>query len=197
MHHDVWSKWNEASKNIGGGNRGCAVARPLRLRFFESKLEAHHEVHPRHRVAFEGVQHRSAFLLAYSIGTEDVVNLLLLIVDALHDLPLLPLALAGVVLRVTLGRQIAAKSHGDRAGGDLRQSSQDNQFGHAHGAGKSSSQRKWDSETVSHPDDDVAHQVAGGKMPFLMQNICMLMRHASKTSRIKRRCRVPGTEPAR
>ena len=71
------------------------------------------------------------------------------------------------MLGVALGRQVAAQSHGDRTGGDLREPGRDD---HGRGRGRDPGQPGRECERngqpVGHADHDVADELAGGEVAF-------------------------------
>ena len=79
---------------------------------------------------------------------------------------------AGVVFGVAAGSEVAAQSHGDGAGGDLRQAGDHHDVAGGDGAGESGGQREGNGESIGHADDHVANLLAAGEMLFYA---CVLM----------------------
>ena len=95
------------------------------------------------------------------VGVEDLIDLLLLILAAFYHFAFFPQALAAVVLGIAARGEIAAQSHGDGAGGDLRQPGEHDDVQGLDRAGEAGGQREGHGEAVGHADDDVADDVPG------------------------------------
>src|ERR1019366_7849645 len=90
---------------------------------------------------------------------EDLADLLLLLARNLGDLLALPLPLAGPGVGLALGGEVAAESHRDGAGGQLRNARDEDDACVRDGAGEAGREREGDGEAVGHPEDDVAHDL--------------------------------------
>ena len=84
----------------------------------------------------------------------------------LFHLALLALALFRVVLSIALSGQITAKTHRDRTGSYLCETRCNDDARTVNRTRQSGRQRKGNSQSVGHANDNVAHGFARGKVSF-------------------------------
>ena len=141
--------------------RGLGRSRPSSKRIMKSA----HASGRFFRLATSGATSSAVTPYASKISTTS----LLLDVRQLLDLARLPRALRVVVLDLAARGEIPAQAHGDGAGGDLGEPRGDDQVRRRHGAREARRQRERDGETVGHPEDDVAKDVATSEMRLDMR----------------------------
>ncbi len=139
-----------------------------RLGFFQAKFEAHHEIHPGGRVAFEGIEDGSAFVAGDAVVGKDFVDFFFFVLGAFDDFAFFAEALRVVVVGIAAGGEVSAKTHGDGAGGDLGETGEDDDVGLGDDAGEAGGEGEGDGESVGHADDDVANKLAGAEMLLLV-----------------------------
>jgi hypothetical protein len=79
------------------------------------------------------------------------------------------------VFDVSAGGEVAAETHGDGAGGDFGKTGEDDHTGRYVCAGETGGESEGNGETVRHADDDVAYEVGGAEVFFLV--MIVLVRH--------------------
>ena len=97
---------------------------------------------------------------------EDLVDLFFFVASAFDDLALFADLFRRIVFGVTLGGEIAAKAHRDRARSYLRQAGEDNDVGGSDSSGESGGESKWNGEPIGEADDDVANGFSGLEVSF-------------------------------
>ena len=90
------------------------------------------------------------------------------------------------MLRIAARRQIAAQTHGDRAGGDFRKARREDDVRRRNRTRQTGGQRKRHGQPVRHADDNVTHRFAGCEMFFemgcLWHNFYFLVRYGGPSS---------------
>jgi hypothetical protein len=152
----VGQQRHDSASYIRGGDGEGGTVGAVGGRLFEAKLEAHHEVDPRGVVLLECGEDGSGTGAVYGVLLEDGVDLLFFVAGAFDDLALFSLTLGDVVLRVAAGSEVAAETHGNRAGSDLSQAGQHHDAGGRYGSGEAGSEGEGNGEAVREADDDVA-----------------------------------------
>src|SRR6266851_2442855 len=169
---DVGRERDQAARHIRSRNRQSADERAFWIRFLQAKFEAHHEVNPLLRVLRQSLDDGSAFIGAQTVRLKNLRHLAFLFVGNLDHFKLLARALFSVMFSVALCREITAQAHRDRAGSNLGQArGHDNSGSCSCQASQSRGERKRNSQTVRHPNNDVAHGVAGSKVSLSVPSL--------------------------
>jgi hypothetical protein len=102
-----------------------------------------------------------AFLRHQAIALEDLLDLAGFHVRHRLDLRFLPPPLARIMLRLAAAREVAAKTHRDRAGRDLGQARGDHQVADRDSSGDAGSEGERNRKAIRHAHHDVTNGVAG------------------------------------
>src|SRR5688572_19782647 len=164
--HDVWRERYQTSGAVSSANRQRAHQRSFRIRFLEAQLKTHHEVDPLLRTFAQRLHDGGSLIFCQTVGVEYFGHFAHFFFGYFLHLALLALAFLRIMFGVTLGSQVAAQTHGDRTGRDLRQSGGDDNAGSGYGAGQSGRERERYGQTVGHSNNDIAHDCSGSEVPF-------------------------------
>jgi hypothetical protein len=129
------------------------------------------KVDPRFGSPLQRLDDGRTFLVRDAVGGEDIRDLPGLLRRNLPDLVRLASPLGGVVLGVALGGQVTAQTHGDAAGGDLGEPRDDDDGRRIDGAGQSGRESERYRQAIGHPDDDIAHDLAGREVAFNVRSL--------------------------
>jgi hypothetical protein len=162
----VGEQGDDAARDVGAGDGKGRAMGAVGGRLFEAELEAHHEVDPGGGVLLERGEDGGGRGAVDGILLEDLVDLLFFVAGAFDDLALFADALGDVVLGVATGGEVAAEAHGDGAGGDFGEASEDDDVGGGDGSGETGGEGEGDGETVGEADDDVADGLGGLEVTF-------------------------------
>ena len=138
----VRREWNQAADDIGAGDHYRARAGALRIGTLQAELETHHEVDPLLRLPRHRFHDGCDVLVGDAVLAEDIRHFFHLLARNLADLLLLSPFLGSIVFGIALGSEIAAESHGNRAGGDFGQSGSDDDARLLDRPGEAGSQRE-------------------------------------------------------
>ncbi len=162
----VRQQWHEAAGDVAGGDGEGGAVGAAGGGLFQAEFEAHHEVDVGGMVLLQRGEDGRGGFAGDGICVEDLIDLLGFVIRAMDDFVLLAAQLGGVVLGVAPGGEVATETHGDGAGGDLGQAGDYDDVRAGDGAGETGGQSEGDGEAIGEPDDDVAHGLAGLKVPL-------------------------------
>lgn len=160
----VGEQRDKATGDVRGSDGESGAMGAVGGRFFEAKLEAHHEVDPGGGVVFEGCEDGLSAGAVDAVLLEDLVDLFFFVAGTLDDLALFAMAFGDIVLGVSAGGEVAAETHRDGPGGDLGQTGQHHDAGGRYGSGEAGGEGEGDGEAVGETDDDVADGGGGFKV---------------------------------
>lgn len=164
----VGGEGDGAAGDVGDGDGDGGAEGAAGGGLFEAELEAHHEVDVCLGIGLEGAKDGGGGVVVDAVLLEDLIDFCGLVGGAGDDFEFFAAALGGEVLGVSAGGEVAAKAHGDGAGGDFGETCGDDEVRGGDGSGETGGEGEGDGEAVGQADDDVADYLGGGEVDFVV-----------------------------